>query len=402
MAQRIKVFIADDMIELRSNVRRMLGTFENIRVIGEAGDGEEALQKIRELSPHVVLMDINMPKLDGLKATETLAKERPNIQVVIMSIQSEQEYFRRAMKAGAKDFLTKPFSSSDLADTIQNVFNKWVKDTPDAMVEETKARVLTFFSTKGGVGKTTLSANLGVELARMGKKTLLIDGSFQFGDIAITLNQKSNRNIYCIVDSGREEISNETIEKNIVHHPSGLDLLLAPLEPAFAEAIKAQHIKQILDTLSPNYQFILFDTAPHIGDLELAILDRTDQVLLVATLEISSLKNTKMCLKTFSDIKIDVGKIKLVLNKDFPSAGIGSKDIEAGLAIPLFATVPMETDTAQQALNQGEAFVVKSPGSSLAKAVMKMARTITGGEGEASEAGNTGVLKHLKNILLGS
>ncbi|HOY68890.1 MAG TPA: response regulator [Candidatus Ozemobacteraceae bacterium] len=402
MAQRIKVFIADDMIELRSNVRRMLSTFENIRVVGEAGDGEEALQKIRELSPHVVLMDINMPKLDGLKATETLAKEKPNIQVVIMSIQSEQEYFRRAMKAGAKDFLTKPFSSSDLADTIQNVFNKWVKDTPDALVEETKAQVLTFFSTKGGVGKTTLSANLGVELARLGKKTLLIDGSFQFGDIAITLNQKSNRNIYCIVDSGRDEISGEVIEKNIVHHPSGLDLLLAPLEPAFAEAIKAQHIKQILDTLSANYQFILFDTAPHIGDLELAILDRTDLVLLVATLEISSLKNTKMCLKTFSDIKIDVGKIKLVLNKDFPSAGISGKDIEAGLAIPLFATVPMETDTAQQALNQGEAFVVKSPGSSLAKAIMKMARTITGGEGEASEAGNEGVLKHLKNILLGS
>jgi len=401
MAQRIKVFIADDMIELRSNVRRMLSTFENIRVVGEAGDGEEALQKIRELSPHVVLMDINMPKLDGLKATETLAKEKPNIQVVIMSIQSEQEYFRRAMKAGAKDFLTKPFSSSDLADTIQNVFNKWVKDTPDAMVEETKAQILTFFSTKGGVGKTTLSANLGVELARLGKKTLLIDASFQFGDIAITLNQKSNKNIYCIVDSGRDEISGEVIEKNIVHHPSGLDLLLAPLEPAFAEAIKAQHIKQVLDTLSASYQFILFDTAPHIGDLELAILDRTDLVLLVATLEISSLKNTKMCLKTFADIKIDVGKIKLVLNKDFPSAGISGKDIEAGLAIPLFATVPMETDTAQQALNQGEAFVVKSPGSSLAKAIMKMARTITGGEGEASEAGNTGVLKHLKNILLG-
>ncbi|HNW36492.1 MAG TPA: response regulator transcription factor, partial [Candidatus Ozemobacteraceae bacterium] len=109
------------MIELRSNVRRMLSNFDNIRVVGEAGDGEEALAQIREVSPHIVLMDINMPKLDGLKATEMLAKERPNIQVVIMSIQSEQEYFRRAMKAGAKDFLTKPFSSNDLADTINKM-----------------------------------------------------------------------------------------------------------------------------------------------------------------------------------------------------------------------------------------------------------------------------------------
>ncbi len=402
MAQRIKVFIADDMIELRSNVRRMLSNFDNIRVVGEAGDGEEALAQIREVSPHIVLMDINMPKLDGLKATEMLAKERPNIQVVIMSIQSEQEYFRRAMKAGAKDFLTKPFSSNDLADTILNVFNKWVKDTPEAFVEEQKAQVLTFFSTKGGVGKTTLSTNLAVSLAKLGKKTLLIDASLQFGDVAITLNQKSNKNIYCIVEGGHDEISSDTIEKNVVKHPSGLDLLLAPIEPAFSEAIKAQHIKQILDCLSPAYQFILFDTAPHIGDLELAILDRTDLVLLVATLEISSLKNTKLCLKTFSDIKFDTNKIKLVLNKDFPNAGIGAKDIEAGLAIPLFATVPMETETAQQALNQGEPFVVKSSGSSLAKAVQNMARTIISPEGEAPAAAKQGVLTQLKNILLGS
>jgi len=402
MAQKVKVFIADDMIELRSNVRRMLNNFENIRVVGEAGDGEDALKQIREVSPHVVLMDINMPKLDGLKATEMLAKERPNIQVVMMSIQSEQEYFRRAMKAGAKDFLTKPFSGNDLADTILNVFNKWVKDTPEAFVEEWEAQVLTFFSTKGGVGKTTLSTNLAVSLAKLGKKTLLIDASIQFGDVGITLNQKSSKNIYGIVESGHDEITPEDIERNIVKHPSGLELLLAPIEPAFSEAIKGQHIKQIIEHLSSNYQFILFDTAPHIGDLELAILDKTDLVLLVATLEISSLKNTKLCLKTFSDIKLNTKKIKLVLNKDFPNAGIGGRDIEAGLAIPLFATVPMETETAQQALNQGEPFVVKSPGSSLAKAVIAMAQMIASPEGEAPAADKKGVFTQLKNILLGS
>ncbi|HOT27885.1 MAG TPA: response regulator [Candidatus Ozemobacteraceae bacterium] len=400
MAQRIKVFIADDMIELRSNVRRMLSTLDNVRVVGEAGDGDEALKLIRELSPHVVLMDINMPKLDGLKATETLTKERPNIQVIIMSIQSEQEYFRRAMKAGAKDFLTKPFSGSELSEAILNVFNQWVKDTPDALVEEQKAQVLTFFSTKGGVGKTTLATNLAVSLARLGKHTLLIDTSLQFGDVAITLNQKCNRNIYGIIQDNKDEVSPEDIEKNTVRHPSGLELLLAPIEPAYAESIKAQHIKQILDHVSENYQFIIFDTAPHIGDLELAILDRTDLVLLVATLEISSLKNTKLCLKTFSDIKFDTNKIKLVLNKDFPHAGIGCKDIEAGLAIPLFSTVPMDMATAQQALNQGEPFVVKSPDTPLAKTIKDMAMTIAGVEREAPAEEQESVIDKFKNILL--
>lgn len=365
---RIRVLIADDMTELRSNVRRMLGNTENITVVGEAGDGEEALRLAGELQPHVILMDINMPKIDGLKATETLAKEKPEVQVVIMSVQSEQEYFRRAMKAGAKDFLTKPFSSSDLAETITNVFNKWVKDRPEFQREQPKAQVLTFFSTKGGVGKTTLAANLAIRMAGAGKKTLLIDCSLQFGDIAVTLDLKPSKNIYFIVEKG-DEIPFESIERNLIQHPSGLHVLLAPTEPAFAEAIKPHHLKSILEQVSSEYQYIIIDTAPKIGEMELALFDRTDMVFLLATLEMSSLKNTKLCLKTLSDIQFDTAKIRLILNKDIPNVGIGPQDIAEKLGIPMFAVVPMDPETAQMALNSGEPFVIKFPHSSLSRAI---------------------------------
>lgn len=399
--RRIKVLIADDMVELRSNVRRMLSSHDSIQVIGEAGDGEETLKLARELSPHVVLMDINMPKLDGLKVTEILAKELPNLQVIIMSIQSEQEYFRRAMKAGAKDFLTKPFSSSDLADAIHNTFNNWIKDRPDLQQEEAQAEILSFFATKGGVGRTTLATNLAISLARRGKRTLLIDASFQFGDVAITLNQKAGRNIYNIVEK-EEDITAGKIDANITHHPSGLDLLLAPIEPAFADAIKPQHVKTILETLAPIYQYIIIDTAPHLGTIELQILDQTDLVLLVGTLEISSLKNTKLCLKTLNDIKYDMAKVKLVINKDIPNVGIGRKDIEEGLAIPIFAVVPMEAETAQSALNQGEPFVVKFPDSPLTRALEAMTTLIVGDEAPVAAPASGGALLKLRKLIFGS
>lgn len=396
---RIKLLIADDMDELRSNVRRMLNNQDNIRIIGEARNGREVVEMVKELQPHVVLMDINMPEIDGLKAAEMLAKDFPNVQTVIMSIQAEQEYFRRAMKAGAKDFLVKPFSTNDLIDTIQNVFNKWVKDRPELFDNEPRADILTFFATKGGVGRTTLAVNLAAGLAGKGKKVLLVDASLQFGDVAITLNQPARRTIYNLVESG-DEITLSEVEKNIIKHESGIDLLLAPKEPAFAEAVKSEHFLKIIETVETIYNYIIFDMPPSITEKELAILDRSTMVLLVATLEISSLKNTKICLKTFSDINFDLSKIKLILNKDIPNVGFGKEDLEAGLAIPVYATVPMESEIAQRSLNHGEAFVIKSPASAIARSILGMADRLAGTDA-GPVAGKSAIFK-IKDLIFGS
>ncbi len=385
------------MDELRSNVRRMLKNQDNIRIVGEARNGRETVDLVKEMQPHIVLMDINMPELDGLKASEILAKDFPNVQTVIMSIQSEQEYFRRAMKAGAKDFLVKPFSTSDLVDTINNVFNSWLKDRPDLFANEPSADIITFFATKGGVGRTTLAVNLAASLATKGKKTLLIDASLQFGDVGITLNLAAKRTISNLVEAG--EISFADLEKNITRHECGLDILLAPREPAFADAVKTEHLLRIIEVARPFYNFIIFDTPPMITEKELAILDKTTMVLLVATLEISSLKNTKICLKTFSDINFDMSKVKLLLNKEIQNVGIGRTDLEGGLAIPIYATVPMESEIAQRSLNQGELIVLKSPASGIGRSILGMAERLV--PRNVPETGKSAILK-IKDLLFGS
>mgnify|MGYP003773699477 CR=1 FL=1 len=394
----IKLLIADDMDELRSNVRRMLKNQDNIRVVAEARNGRETIDLVKEFQPHIVLMDINMPELDGLKASEILAKDFPNVQTVIMSIQSEQEYFRRAMKAGAKDFLVKPFSTNELVDTINNVFNSWLKDRPELFASEPSADILTFFATKGGVGRTTLAVNLAASLASKGKKTLLIDASLQFGDVGITLNLAAKRTISNLVET--PDFSFGDIESNLIRHECGLDLLLAPREPALADAVKAEHLLRIIDLAKPLYQYIVFDTPPMITEKELGILDRSTLILLVATLEISSLKNTKICLKTFSDINFDMSRVKLILNKEIPNVGIGKSDLEAGLSIPVYATVPMESEIAQRSLNQGELIVLKSPASAIGRSILGMAEQLAGSR-SVPDTGKSAILK-IKDLLFGS
>ena len=176
--------------------------------------------------------------------------------------------------------------------------------------------------------------------------------------------------------------------------------MLAPKEPAFAEAIKSEHILKIVEAVQTTYNYVIFDLPPSITEKELAILDRSTMVLLVATLEISSLKNTKICLKTFGDINFDLSKIKLILNKDIPNVGFGKEDLESGLSIPVYATVPMESEIAQRSLNHGEAFVLKSANSAIARSIIGMADRLVGTD--AVPATSKSAIFKIKDLLFGS
>lgn len=122
MSEKIKIFIADDIAATRENVCKLLAFESDMVVVGQAESGAEAVAKVRTMHPDVVLMDINMPGMDGIAATEQIAAEVPGACILIMSVQGEQEYLRRAMVAGAKDYLIKPFSGDELIQAIKQGF----------------------------------------------------------------------------------------------------------------------------------------------------------------------------------------------------------------------------------------------------------------------------------------
>ena len=124
MADQIRVLVVDDIPETRDHLTKLLGFETDIDVVGSASSGREAIDMAGRIHPDVVLMDINMPDMDGITATEQLSTTAPGAAVVMMSVQGEADYLRRSMLAGAREFLVKPFSSDELTASIRQVSSR--------------------------------------------------------------------------------------------------------------------------------------------------------------------------------------------------------------------------------------------------------------------------------------
>src|SRR5258706_10319828 len=203
----IRVLIVDDIPETRENLKKLLAFETDIEVVGTASTGREGVELAQQLLPDVILMDINMPDMDGITATEAISKAVPSTSVVMMSVQSEADYLRRAMLAGARDFLTKPISGEELYATIRSVYDRrpQMSSMPvmqqmspsgkQALMATQEGHVILVYSPQGGAGTTMIATNVAASLMREGTKVLLIDCDLQFGDVGVFLNLQSQRTI---------------------------------------------------------------------------------------------------------------------------------------------------------------------------------------------------------------
>ena len=268
MADQIRVLVVDDIPETRDHLTKLLGFESDIDVVGAAASGREALEMAARLIPDVVLMDINMPDMDGIAATEQLASAVPGAAVVMMSVQGEADYLRRSMLAGAREFLVKPFSSDELTASIRQVSAR-ERDKQSRMAVTAidgrgrvgrqrdairrpgePGQVVAVFSPKGGVGRTTVAVNLAVAAAtELGKKVVIMDGSFQFGDVGVLLNLNPKSKSIADLVPELEAGELESIDTFLINHTAGVRVLLAPPSPEMAELITAGGVKKVLETL---------------------------------------------------------------------------------------------------------------------------------------------------------
>ena len=379
--KKIKTIIVDDSFDTRNNIKQLLSFENRIEVIGEAENGAEAVFIAKEARPDIILMDINMPVVDGIRATEEITMSVSETTVIIMSVQGETEYVRKAMTAGARDFISKPFDGDDLARTIIRAFEieamRREKVTAPKKHEDVKSKVITLFSTKGGVGKTTIASNLAVSIVRTTKKNVaLVDLDLQFGDIAITLNVSVKNSISDLIKEFGQ-LDAELMEEYLVTHFSGVKVLTAPIKPEYAEYITGNHVEKIIKTLQETYHYIIIDTSANFHETVLTSLDMSDRILLISTLDLPTIKNVKAGIDVMETLRYPPDKISIVLNKASEQYGIKYSDFEKTLRHPIWSYVPEDNHTVITSANKGFPFVMTRTETKVAKAIIDIGKKIT-------------------------
>jgi pilus assembly protein CpaE len=390
MADQIKVLIVDDIPETRDHLTKLLGFEADIEVVGSAASGTEALDLAVRLSPDVILMDINMPDMDGISTTEALASRAPGASVVMMSVQGEADYLRRSMLAGAREFLTKPFSSDELTASIRQVYIREREKlsrmaavipvgggTKDS--DRDPGLVVAVFSPKGGVGRTTVSVNMAVAAAtELGKDVVLVDGSFQFGDVGVLLNlnpkNKSIADLIPELDAGESD----SLETFVINHSSGIGVLLAPPSPEMAELITPGGIKRVLEALRANHDLVVVDCTSWFNDTTLAILDTADVILTMLSLEITSIKNMRLFLEVAEQLGYETGKVRLVLNRADSTLGIKVIDVENSIGRKIDHTIVSDGRSVVYALNRGVPFFLSNREAQVSHDILRLASAVVG------------------------
>jgi pilus assembly protein CpaE len=387
----IKVLIVDDIPETRDHLSRLLGLEREIDVAGTASSGEEAIQLAMDLRPDVIVMDINMPGMDGIAAAEIISQRLPYSPVIMMSVHGEAEHLKRAMLAGAREFLVKPFSGDEFATSIKRVHERELvrREQMQATREAAAPRpspsdveehqVVAVFSPKGGAGRTTLATNLALALRKeTDQKVALVDANLQFGDVGVLLNlNPKNRSMLDAVEGG--EPDRDILESVMIDHSTGIRVLLAPPSPEGADLVTPPYLRKMLDMLRQTNDWVVVDLPSGLNDHTLGVLDAADQILVVAALEITTIKNVRLFLEVADQLDYERSKIRLVINRSDAAQGIRTGDVEASIRRPIDGSIVSDGRLAVLAVNRGVPFVISHPESPLSRDITSLARTIAGG-----------------------
>lgn len=386
----IRVLIVDDNRTTVENVARLLNFEPDIEVVGTARNGRAGVHQTGELKPDIVLMDINMPDMDGIEACRQIIQSSPLSRVMMMSVQADTAYLKGAMTAGAREFLIKPFSYDELINTVRRVHRAdpsssevaarvAIASPPSPLLSPEpveRAVTVAVFSPKGGVGCSMVAANLAIALSGSREAdVLLIDGDLFFGDLDALLDLHPTHHLIDVLDLYDSE-EPETSERMFAEHSSGIRLLAGTGRPELAELVKPEALAALIGMLQQAHDYLVIDAGCRLDDVTKQVLGRADRVVMVVTQEVTAIKSANLYLRTPEPRGYPPEKILVVLNKYDRVWGIDPAALGAAIGRPVDLVLPADESAACAAANRGRPVLISAQRSGLVRPLLDLEKMV--------------------------
>jgi pilus assembly protein CpaE len=381
MARTPECVVVDPDPASRADTKRAL-TLAHFTVIGEAGYGIEAVTVANENTPDIFLISVEEPVARALQTMEALGDAVPDVPVVAYSALADAASVRRAMVAGARDYLIKPLKPEDLSRAIYGVLEQEEKRrlrSSSGERRETAAHgtIITIFGAKGGIGKTTISTNLATALVRgTGSTVTLVDMDTRFGDVAIMMDVAVEQSI---ADLARhvDEMDRDTVRDYLVRHHSGVMILPAPLHPTEWRNVTPAQITKIIDLLAQTYDYVVVDTPGTFNEIVAATLEAASLILLVTSMDIASIKDTALALEMLQSASVSEDKVKLMINHSTAANTLREEDVERVLEYKVFWRIPHDLNVATST-QLGQPVIITKPFARVSCSISDLASTLSG------------------------
>jgi len=373
----LNILLVDDKPDERVALRKLLSSMElSIGNVEECGAGTEAHSMAYDLKPDLIMVAFEEPIARPLKTIENLANNKSSLVIAISSL-GDSDYLRKAMRAGAREYLVKPIKPKELTRAVQAVLEEERRRKLQVDSGSIRGDVFTILGPKGGIGKTTLAANLAVSLALQTKQRVaIVDLALQLGDVAMMLDIVPERTIADMTGFSRV-LEPEMLESFLAPHSSGVKVLAAATDVDPKGVPTAALVGQILENLARSYDYVVVDGDHLLTPVLWKALEITTLILMVTSPDTSSLKNTRVFLEVLRSQGYTDDKIKLFINYPYQQNGISPAELGKILNYPIYWKVPHDT-TCSQCANLGQAFVEARPKAKISQNVLQLARTISG------------------------
>lgn len=371
---KINTVVIDSELTSVELVGGYLRKIPNINVMKTFPDIQSGYDFILKNAPNLIVIDISENPSKVLEEIQKLQIVLKNTKFVVLSYNINSELVVQALRAGAREFLIKPLIEKDFANSIEKIKDLIIGNIDD----RSKCKVISVFSNKGGIGKTSIATNIAVEIANLTKERVaLIDLNLQMGDITTFLDLTPAFNTSYVINNLEkidEEFLLSTLEK---YKDTELYVLADPPDIQEAQGITRENITKLLNVLKGVFSYIIIDTASNFDEKTITALDNSDLILLTAILNLPSVRNLQRCFELFKRLEYPKDKIKIIANRVMENDEIRIEDVEDALNHPVYFKIPNNYFTLINAINKGVPLCEVNSGSNISKSFRKLAAMLS-------------------------